>query len=64
MEEMYWVLPDANLSEMDVNASEPVIDMMEEQKKITIKRWNDALGLLPLPDTSRIFGISHLWIPP
>ena len=38
---------DAQSSEMDAHASEPVIDMMEEQKKITAKGGTMRLGSYP-----------------
>jgi CTP synthase len=40
-------IPNAQSSEMDVNASEPVIDMMEEQKKISSKGGTMRLGSYP-----------------
>jgi CTP synthase len=40
-------ITDAQSSEMDVNASEPVIDMMEEQKKISSKGGTMRLGSYP-----------------
>jgi CTP synthase len=40
-------IKDAKSSEMDPHASEPVIDMMEEQKKITAKGGTMRLGAYP-----------------
>jgi CTP synthase len=40
-------IKDAQSSEMDPHASEPVIDMMEEQKKITAKGGTMRLGSYP-----------------
>jgi CTP synthase len=40
-------IKDAQSSEMNVHASEPVIDMMEEQKKITAKGGTMRLGSYP-----------------
>jgi CTP synthase len=40
-------ITNAQSSEMDVNASEPVIDMMEEQKKISSKGGTMRLGSYP-----------------
>ncbi|HEU4574772.1 MAG TPA: gamma-glutamyl-gamma-aminobutyrate hydrolase family protein, partial [Chitinophagaceae bacterium] len=40
-------IKDAQSSEMDVHATEPVIDMMEEQKKITAKGGTMRLGAYP-----------------
>ena len=40
-------IQDAKSSEMDSHASEPVIDMMEEQKKITTKGGTMRLGAYP-----------------
>jgi CTP synthase len=40
-------IPDAQSSEMDVHAQNPVIDMMEEQKKITTKGGTMRLGSYP-----------------
>ncbi len=40
-------IADAQSSEMDPNATEPVIDMMEEQKKITAKGGTMRLGKYP-----------------
>ena len=40
-------ISNAQSSEMDVNASEPVIDMMEEQKKISSKGGTMRLGSYP-----------------
>jgi CTP synthase len=40
-------ISDAQSSEMDANAAEPVIDMMEEQKKITEKGGTMRLGSYP-----------------
>jgi CTP synthase len=40
-------ISEAQSSEMDVNASEPVIDMMEEQKKISSKGGTMRLGSYP-----------------
>lgn len=40
-------IKEAQSSEMDVHASEPVIDMMEEQKKITAKGGTMRLGAYP-----------------
>lgn len=40
-------IKDAQSSEMDSHASEPVIDMMEEQKKITAKGGTMRLGAYP-----------------
>ncbi|HWI94296.1 MAG TPA: CTP synthase [Flavisolibacter sp.] len=40
-------IKDAQSSEMDVHATEPVIDMMEEQKKITAKGGTMRLGSYP-----------------
>lgn len=40
-------IKDAQSSEMDPHASEPVIDMMEEQKKITAKGGTMRLGAYP-----------------
>ena len=38
---------DAHSTEMDVNTSHPVIDLMEEQKKVTIKGGTMRLGAYP-----------------
>ena len=56
-------IPNAQSAEMDPNASEPVIDMMEEQKKIRAKGGTMRLGAYPCsikPGTlaSRIYGSS------
>jgi CTP synthase len=56
-------IPNAQSAEMDPNASEPVIDMMEEQKKIQAKGGTMRLGAYPCtikPGTlaSRIYGSS------
>src|SRR4029078_1316348 len=40
-------IKDAQSSEMDVHATEPVIDMMEQQKKITAKGGTMRLGAYP-----------------
>lgn len=40
-------ISNAQSSEMDVHAEEPVIDMMEEQKKITVKGGTMRLGSYP-----------------
>ncbi|GAC1380722.1 MAG: CTP synthase [Ginsengibacter sp.] len=40
-------IADANSTEMDANTPNPVIDMMEEQKKITIKGGTMRLGSFP-----------------
>jgi len=40
-------LPEANSTEMDPNAKDPVIDLMEEQKEITIKGGTMRLGAYP-----------------
>jgi CTP synthase len=40
-------IKNAQSSEMDPNASEPVIDMMEEQKKVTTKGGTMRLGTYP-----------------
>jgi len=40
-------IKNAQSSEMDSHASEPVIDMMEEQKKITVKGGTMRLGAYP-----------------
>lgn len=58
-------IKDAQSSEMDPHASEPVIDMMEEQKKITAKGGTMRLGTYPCeikPGSlaSRIYGESEI----
>lgn len=40
-------ITNAQSSEMDIHASDPVIDMMEEQKKITLKGGTMRLGSYP-----------------
>ena len=40
-------IPDANSTEMQPNTANPVIDMMEEQKKITMKGGTMRLGSYP-----------------
>lgn len=40
-------LKDANSTEMDPNTTEPVIDMMEDQKRITMKGGTMRLGAYP-----------------
>ncbi|HUC79452.1 MAG TPA: CTP synthase [Flavisolibacter sp.] len=40
-------IKDAQSTEMDANATEPVVDMMEEQKKITAKGGTMRLGSYP-----------------
>jgi CTP synthase len=55
----------AQSSEMDPNADEPVIDMMEEQKKITAKGGTMRLGTYPCDITEgslahRIYGVDHI----
>jgi CTP synthase len=58
-------IKDAQSSEMDANASEPVIDMMEDQKKITAKGGTMRLGTYPcnIREHSlahRIYGTTHI----
>jgi CTP synthase len=55
----------AQSSEMDPNADEPVIDMMEEQKKITAKGGTMRLGTYPCSITagtlaSKIYGTTEI----
>ena len=44
---MFWVLKDAHSTEMDPETPDPVIDMMEEQKKIKMKGGTMRLGAYP-----------------
>jgi CTP synthase len=58
-------IPNAQSSEMDPHATEPVIDMMEEQKKITVKGGTMRLGSYPCeikPGSlaHRIYGQLHI----
>jgi len=58
-------IKDAQSSEMDANASEPVIDMMEDQKKIKTKGGTMRLGTYPcdIKEHSlahRIYGTTHI----
>ena len=58
-------IKDAQSSEMDANASEPVIDMMEDQKKITAKGGTMRLGTYPCEIREhslahRIYGATHI----
>lgn len=58
-------IKDANSTEMDPNTLNPVIDMMEEQKKITIKGGTMRLGVYPCelkPDSlaNKIYGTLNI----
>jgi CTP synthase len=58
-------IPNAQSSEMDPHATEPVIDMMEEQKKITVKGGTMRLGsypceIKPASLAHRIYGQLHI----
>ena len=58
-------IPNAQSSEMDPHATEPVIDMMEEQKKITVKGGTMRMGSYPCeikPGSlaHRIYGQLHI----
>lgn len=58
-------LQDANSTEMQPNTTNPVIDMMEEQKKITMKGGTMRLGSYPCevkPDTlaGKIYGVKQI----
>ena len=44
---MYLGLKDAHSTEMDPDTPDPVIDLMEEQKKITAKGGTMRLGSYP-----------------
>ncbi len=52
-------LPDAHSTEMDPDTPDPVIDIMEEQKKIHVKGGTMRLGAYPcqLKKESRVFNI-------
>ena len=52
---------DAHSTEMDVNTSHPVIDLMEEQKEGDDQRWDDAVGRVSLCAERRNFSSSYLW---
>ncbi|MEO6328106.1 MAG: CTP synthase [Ginsengibacter sp.] len=58
-------IPDANSTEMQPNSADPVIDMMEEQKKITMKGGTMRLGAYPCeikPGTlaAKIYGVAQI----
>lgn len=58
-------IKEANSTEMNPQATEPVIDMMEEQKKITMKGGTMRLGSYPCEikeDTQayKIYGTTHI----
>ena len=45
---MFWELKDAHSTEMDAETPDPVIDMMEEQKKINMKGGTMRLRCLSM----------------
>ncbi|MEJ0082591.1 MAG: hypothetical protein WDM78_16930 [Puia sp.] len=54
-------LTKAHSTEMQADTPTPVIDLMEHQKKITVKGRNDAPGRISLRSRKRDAGESHIW---